>query len=241
MRVLITRPQQDAEHVAEALRVRGIDSAIAPMMVVESVPGAKLDLAGAQAVLLTSANGARALAEHTRERGTRILAVGDATTRAARNLEFFRVESAGGDLEDLVRLARTRLDPDGGVLIHAAGRDVAGDLAGRLITLGFTVRRVALYRAEAAREMPATAAAALTAGTIDAVLFFSPRTAATFVTLARQAGLEPYCERITALCLSQAVAEKAGALRWRAIEVADRPEQGRLLRLIDKVPAGGKP
>lgn len=239
MRALITRPLGDAEALAETLRVRGVDSAIAPMLTIEPIVDAALDLSDVQAVLLTSSNGARALAEATAERGIRIFAVGDSTARVARNHKFFRVESAGGDIEDLARLVAHKLDPDDGPILHAAGQVVARDLSGVMINAGFTLRRVVLYKAEPATAMPGTASAALSAGTVDAVLFFSPRTAATFVTLAKQAGLEGQCEKVSALCLSAPVADAARELRWRSVEIAERPDQAQLLRLVDRLQTGG--
>jgi uroporphyrinogen-III synthase len=239
VRALITRPLGDAEMLAEALRVRGVDSAIAPMLSIETLPGVELDIADAQAVLLTSSNGARALAEATDDRSVRIYAVGDSTARVARNMKFFRVESAGGDVDDLARLVSQRLDPADGPLLHAAGQVVARDLTSIMINAGFTLRRVVLYSAIPATEMPGTASAALSAGTIDAVLFFSPRTAETFVSLAKKAGLESHCGEVSALCLSQPVADAASKLSWRSVDVAERANQAQLLRLMDKIATGG--
>ncbi len=239
MRALITRPSGDAELLAEALRTRGVESAIAPMLAIEPLPDVDLDLSDVQAVLLTSSNGARAFAAATDDRGVRIFAVGDSTARVARALKFFRVESASGNVEDLGHLVSKQLNAKDGPILHAAGQVVARDLSGVIINAGFTLRRLVLYRAIPATAMPGTATAALSAGTIDAVLFFSPRTAATFVTLAGDAGLAEYCKSITALCLSEPVAEAARAIEWRAVEVAERPSQSQLLRLIDRLAAGG--
>src|SRR6185312_8980836 len=65
---------------------------------------------------------------------------------------------------------------------------------------------------------------------------FSPRTAATFVTLARAAGegVVSGCGKAAALCLSPAVAAAAGDLPWRAVEAAARPELPALLDLLDR-------
>ena len=40
-----------------------------------------------------------------------------------------------------------RLRPEGGRLLHVAGSDVAGDLAGLLRDAGFAIERVVLYEA----------------------------------------------------------------------------------------------
>jgi uroporphyrinogen-III synthase len=68
MRVLITRPRQDAEAVARLLRDRSIESLIEPLLVVTNLALSDFPLDGVQAVLLTSANGARALAQATTRR-----------------------------------------------------------------------------------------------------------------------------------------------------------------------------
>jgi len=237
MRVLITRPREDAETLAASLRAEGVESVIAPLLAIRPIVDVPLDLAGVQALLFTSANGVRAFARRTGARDLPAFAVGDATARAARAAGFARVESAAGAVDDLAALVRARLDPARGALLHAAGADVAGDLAGSLVAAGFDVRRVVLYRAAKARQLPAAAARALAEGTLDAVLFFSPRSAATFVTLARKAGVEPALARLDALCLSEAVAAVVRGVAWRTVAVAARPDQPALLQLVSHAAA----
>ena len=58
-----------------------------------------------------AANGARALARATQRRDLPVLAVGDATARAAREAGFESVTSAGGDVGDLAPLAAARCAP----------------------------------------------------------------------------------------------------------------------------------
>src|SRR5436190_3350578 len=130
MRILLARPREDAERLAPKLTGRGHEVLIEPLINIVPVPGANVPLDGVQAVLFTSANGARAFSTASDRRDLQVLAVGEATAEAARGLGFANVESAGGDARDLARLARDRLDPANGALLHAAGSAVAGDLAG---------------------------------------------------------------------------------------------------------------
>lgn len=228
MRVLVTRPEDDARALVATLAERGIDSIVAPLLTIRPL-AVDLDLDGVQAVLVTSANGARALGRLARGHDVPVLAVGPVSAQAAKSEGFADVRAAGGDVAALADLARN-LDPGAGTLVHVAGRDTAGGLAGRLERLGFTVRRAVAYEALTASELPASAKSALEAGRIDAVLLFSPRTAATFVRLARSAGVE--LGRVDAVCLSAAVADAARALPWRAIRVALRPDTQALLDLL---------
>ncbi len=234
MRLLVTRPREDAESFAAALAARGIETVIEPMLEIVDLPGPPLTREDAQAVLFTSVNGVRALQRRNRSDLSQfidvpVLAVGDATDKAARAAGFRQVESAAGDVEALAALVLGRLSPGDGPLLHIAGSQVAGDLAGRLTAAGFVVRRTAIYAARKATALSAGALAALRHHRIDAVTFFSPRTATAFVTLCRDAGALPLLAGTAALCLSRAVAQAAGAAVWRAVVVAPRPDQEGLL------------
>ncbi len=62
-RALVTRPAEDSAALADALRARGIEPLVDPMLRIEPVEDAHLPLDGVQAVLFTSANGVRAFAQ----------------------------------------------------------------------------------------------------------------------------------------------------------------------------------
>src|SRR5215469_17810564 len=96
-------------------------------------------------------------------------------SNAARTAGFTDVTSANGDAGDLARLVAQRFAGSGARLIYLRGRETAGDLAGVLARDGLRVESVAIYAANAVRQFPAPAEAALRAGCIDGVLHFSRR------------------------------------------------------------------
>lgn len=233
MRILITRPREDAEPFARALTALGHEAVIEPLLEITYVPGAPVDLIGVQAILLTSANGARAIAQRVQTRDLHVVAVGPATAAAARDVGFNDVsESSGEGVEALAEFVRATLKPANGALLHPAGSVVAGDLAGALEAHGFNVRREVIYEAQAVDHLSGAAVAELSAGLIDAVTFFSPRTAALFVELAEEENLEASLERVTAICLSQAVAAALQRTRFATIKVAEKPSQDAMLAVI---------
>lgn len=232
---LVTRPQEESETLAAALGRRGIAALIAPMLEIAFRPAMRLDLAGVQAVLCTSANGVRALAQASGERGVPLFAVGEASAAAARRAGFTAVANAAGDAGDLARLAVARLDPQAGRLVHVTGSAVAGDLAGALSGHGFTVARAVLYEARPAAGLGAEAQQALSRGLVDLALFFSPRSATIFVALTVAAGLAQACAGVTAVSISAATDRALAALGWRARHVAGRPSQRALLAALDRV------
>ena len=121
MRALVTRPREESENLAAALAARGVEALVEPLIEIHCRAPGGMDLARVQAVLCTSANGVRALARATGERGIPLLAVGDATAARARAEGFRRVESAGGDVGDLAHLATARLRPRQGSNAICAG------------------------------------------------------------------------------------------------------------------------
>src|SRR5438270_859617 len=133
MRLLLTRPEPDAARSAQALRRRGHTVVVAPLMRLEAIAA---DFAGPfAALLMTSANAARAAAQHPRVdeiKALPVLTVGGRSAEAARAAGFVDVTSADGALTDLVRLVAARL-PRGARLLYLAGADRAGDLAGDLV------------------------------------------------------------------------------------------------------------
>jgi len=235
MRALVTRPREEAEGLAAALAARGIEAIIEPMMQVQFLTAASPDLAGVQAVLCTSANGVRALARVTDERGLPIFAVGDATASRARAEGFATVESAGGAVADLVRLAVERLRPQDGLLLHVAGNVVAGDLVGSLQGHGFAIDRIVLYEAQSAAMLSEVTLGALRAGSINFALFFSPRTARIFTRLASAAAVAKCCTKITALSISTAADAALAGLPWLDQRIAETPSQPALLALLDNL------
>ena len=236
-RWLITRPREEAERFADAMRDRGLDPVIAPILEIEPADPGPIDLGDAQAVLATSRNGIDAFARRVKRRDLPVLAVGDATADLARSLGFRDVASAAGDGADLADLARARLDPAAGVLLHPSGEDVARDMAALLEPAGFTVRRIVLYRARAVAELPAAAVAALADPRLAGVVFFSPRTARVFATLAARVELTHRLAGLTAVCLSPAVAQALDPSPWRAVRIADRPDSPSLLARLSDFPA----
>jgi uroporphyrinogen-III synthase len=240
--VLITRPVAAATALAARLAELGHETVVEPLLTIVPDPDARTRLAGAldgvQALLFTSTNGVTNFVVASQRRDFRVFAVGDGTAAAARRAGFAEVESAQGDVAALAKLVAARLEPSAGALLHASGQVAAGDLAGLLGRLGFAVRTVPLYRATPADALSAPAVRALHAGAIDAALFFSPRTAASFVRLARAAGVERSCARIAGVALSAAVAAELEALGWRQVRVADAPTEAAVLKALDGLEAG---
>ena len=241
MRILVTRPGEDGIALAELLNVSGIDSIVDPLMSIQQIHGPQLKLEGVQALLLTSANGVRALVNRSSRRDIPIYAVGEATARTARKFGFSQVHSADGNVDMLVDLVENILKPEDGSLLHIAGSSIAGDLIKSLSNRGFQCSRVILYKTNNSRRLLDSTIADIKQNKIDAVMLYSPRSAEIFVNLIRKARLVRSCQKIILICLSDAVYKKTLKIQWKAVKTSTEPNQGAIIELASVLAGNSEP
>ncbi|HEV7959622.1 MAG TPA: uroporphyrinogen-III synthase [Rhizomicrobium sp.] len=227
MRILVTRPIQDGEEIARRVARMGHETLLAPLLTLRFFDGAPLDLAGIQAVLVTSANGARALARRTAKRDVAIFAVGPQSAQAAEAVGFVRVRNAGGDAAALADAVLGWATPGSGVLLHASGEESGDALCEALAAHGFDARREVLYRMERGVHLPPHAAEAIRRGEIEAALFFSPKSAELFAACVARDGLST--DRMIAICISANTAKALDGLPFAEMRIAATPDQDALL------------
>lgn len=234
VRLLITRPRDDAEGLADMLKHLGHESVMAPLLELRFLAGEPIDLGGVQAILATSANGVHGFVANSGRRDLPAYVVGPQTAEAARKAGFTNVISADGDATALADRVAASADPAGGRLLHAAGAEAGGRLSESLRARGFRVDTVVLYEALAADTLPVESERYLRSNALDGVLLFSPRTAKILATLVAQAELSSYCKPLTAYCISAATAAAVSPLPFSRILVAAAPNQQAMLELLPK-------
>lgn len=227
MRVVVTRPQADAERTAQALEARGHDVLLVPLMRVEPLAA---DLSGAWAGVIVTSGNALAGIEGRPEslKALPLFAVGRRSAAAAQG--FASVHSADGDVRDLVALIAR--EHRGGTLLYLAGEERAADLVGELARIGVRAEMRVVYRAVSA-PFPSILVAALEAGDVDAVLHYSRRSAENYLQGAREAGTLEAALAVTHACLSPQVAEPLRAVGVTDVRIASRPDEVAILGLLD--------
>ena len=218
-RVLVTRPQPAAAVTEAALVAAGHAPVLSPLM--ETVP---CDWVAPQAlpdaVMLTSAAAVRlAGAGADALKALPAHCVGEKTTSAARAAGWTRAEMAGLDLVALMATAASRVAGRAGLLriLHLCGEDRAtADIPD-----GVLIERRVVY---AARLLPLA-----DPGPVQAVLLFSPRSAAHFASEWDRLGLAR--NRLSLAVISPAAARMAGA-GWARVAVAAQPDEASLLAAL---------
>jgi uroporphyrinogen-III synthase len=232
MFIAITRPQDDSERTATALRAIGHAVLIAPLLRIEPVKVALRANWGG--LIITSAHAAVAISSHPAHKELikqPLFAVGRRSADAARDAGFTDVTTAGGDVRDLMRVVVARRGDANAPLLYLAGEDRAGDLIGDLATHGVAAELAVVYRAAMAPFSPQLGGA-LKAGEIDAVLHYSRRSAESYLAGAAQAGIADQALAVRHLCLSAQVAEPLTAAGAGRVAIAARPDEAALIELI---------
>jgi uroporphyrinogen-III synthase len=230
MKMLVTRPEPDAQSTLARLDALGIEAIAAPLMLRQTLDASLPQPDGFTAMVLTSANAVRSLAdrgvlEHYRH--LPVFAVGDRTAREATEAGFERVSSAAGAFQDLVNAMTIARVP--GPIFYPTGKHQSADLAKALAPLGVMVATSKIYDMVAADALPDGILPQL-GNQIAAVLAYSHRSAEIFANLA--AGLpRENRSRLAMLCLSEAVAEPLLEARFSRISLADKPDEDAMMSL----------
>ncbi len=232
MRFLLTRPEPDAQRTAAALRMKGHDAVIAPLLRIESQIDVTIGAGPWAAVLVTSANAGPAIAFHERAaqlRALPVFAVGKHSALTMTAAGFGNVRHSDGDVHDLAAFVTSQMRP-ATPLLYLAGEERSGDLAGELRRRGFTVETVVVYRAVAATALPQAAVDAVASGI--GVLHFSRRSAEAYLDAARAVDLFAAALRPVHYCLSPRVAEPLQQAGAADVRIAVAPTEADLIALI---------
>lgn len=220
--VAITRPQEDAAAMAAELTSRGVKAFIVPMLRIELVEERAALLQQAmqqklQAICVTSKHAVHALAGQKQVHGIALYAVGEATAQAAKEAGFTKIFTADGTVASLLLQVVESCRPDAGAVLYARGQDITLDLALELKSHGLPATEATLYRAVLVDRFPQEYVQALKSGQVDEVLFFSPRSAANYCSIAVRDKLIREHHAITAICTSESVTGGLSNLPWKRV------------------------
>jgi len=241
MAVLVTRPHPDDQATASALRAKGFEVMLAPMLRFEPVAFHDDEEARYGAVIVTSANALRGIAPHLK--GSRLLklplfAVGEHTASAAHRAGFDNVIPASGDAASLrdsvLASVKAKELKKASTLLYLAGADLARDLAGELGERGFTVVTHTTYRMIPVSSLPREACDAFAASGIEAVLHYSRRSARAFLDATRAGGVEISALAIPQCCISAAVASVVRDAGATQVMAAASPDENALFEVLDR-------
>ncbi|MGV6871369.1 uroporphyrinogen-III synthase [Pseudochelatococcus sp. B33] len=252
-RVLVLRPRAPGLRTAARLASFGLEAVTAPILRIEPTD-APMPEGPFNAIGVTSAAALHRVGRLPQAmKALPLLAVGERTALLAREAGFAHVHAADGERHSLAALARNLFggqvlggqvlggqvfggEVSGGKprprLLLALGHDHKPDTPALLAAAGIEPVPWIVYAARAAQALPEPARAALAEGTVDAVVHYSRRSAATACDLVAAAGLWPAFAALAHYALSDDVAAPLKDLGVARVLVAERPHEDALLALF---------
>jgi uroporphyrinogen-III synthase len=228
--LLITRPLNEAQEIMRALVQRGFSIIVDPLLQIIPVDCSPLNLKNVQALVATSINGIRRLAQLTPYRHIPLYVTGEVSAHEARQAGFNSIYVAQGSVDSLIHLIREKLDFKDGKILYISGQEIRGDLVQILSSQGYPVERIIVYKALASPSLKSETQEAMITGRLSGVLFFSPRTAEIFVTLTKV--YAKAFERMIAVCMSTEISKPLEAYTWKTILI---PQEKSGRSMIDRL------
>ncbi len=233
MRVLIPQATQNAAVIASALQKRGHHGLTIPVVTVERTEKPLIKLEGAQGFIVTSPDGARALADTIGVRTFPVFADSLTTGSELERLGFKSVKSAKDDSSDLAKLIEKNANPNHGAFIYACSTAAPVQLSALLSNMGFAVRSVPLYSVKRVDQIPPELTKILTTG-VDAALFLSAHEARAFVALIQLNQLNDEAKKLKVVAANPVVAAPLRALKFKAVVVPDSGDLESVFASLDK-------
>lgn len=208
--VLLTRPFLSSKEDALLWEQAGFKTVIAPLLKIFFSNTELPYLENYQAVITTSAEAVRALANLTVNREISLWCVGKASYKLAENLGFQNIFTCSSSNEEnatnLLATLVQNLNPEKGPLLYLAGEFVHLDLKVELNQYGFEVEKVVVYQAQPYLDSWPIIQSHLRNLTIRGITFYSQRTASLFNDFSCVNNLK-VIENCYPLCLSSSIAE----------------------------------
>lgn len=229
MKLLVTRPEEDAGPLVAKLQ--GLGHEAVPLPLLEIVPRQNVAVEDKpyQALCVSSANGLRSNADLKRFQDVPLFAVGPQSAAAARRAGFTHVSDRGGNVEGLVAVMHKQLKPANGPVLYLSGSETSGDLEGKLRHHGFMVDRVIVYDAVPC-AIPGLAGFAADS---HGVLLYSPRSAKLWLQQVKDGNCHDEAAGLTHFCLSANVAA-ALPQNWKK-RISPTPDENGMLALLDQM------
>ncbi len=237
MKILLTRPYENSvslKHKIESSSKH--ECVISPLLEIE-IYDRKINIPANSNILITSANGIKALAKNTNEKDYNIITVGKTSAKEAEKLGFKKILSATHDKSKesgetaLFNFIKENF-PAKENFYHISAEITKGRLGLLMEREGYNYIREILYKAH--RLELTDEAVKLFRNEIN-VIFFSERTARIFLEQINVLNLPYGFSRINAVCLSGKIAGVLEGFDFNKVIFPKYPNSDSLLKLIESL------
>ena len=229
--ILITRPRYLAIKTSNILRILGYNTLILPMLHLRYMYKEIFDN-NYSFIIITSQNAVYATKHLGWLKKKRIYAVGAKTASLLSNINCKNIivcdeskQNSKGML-DLIKSKENTLSK----CLYISGTDVAGNLETELKWLGYDVNREIVYKSISTTHLSESAIDSINS-LVQAVLFYSPRTATTFSRLTDKYQIN--LSNKIAVCISTKIANNLKQYAWSNILITKNSSEYSLMEVVN--------
>ena len=227
--ILVTRPEIDAVEIANVLRAKNYDVTSSAFLKISFLKKPLDDLNFYSGLVFTSVNGVRAFCHNSDLRDLPVWSVGEHTSQAAKEAGFQNITTAGGNVAYLTQM----------LMEHASNKPylyIRGAHISKPIR-DVRLEEVVLYESEKIIEIPFELKKLICAGNLTHVVFFSKRTAQSFIEAIEASQYAPLLKEglktTMALCLGDSMVECLSVLPWQDIKIAKNANRDSLIAILN--------
>ena len=218
MTILITRPLAAAKRTEHIFQTAGLSTWCDPVLTIIPLP-AQIDPRTYDAIVTTSANGVETFTALTQHRALPIFCAGAASAAIAHDLGFtsifYPVNPGGKELITLIKQSPFKR------FAYIRGEVVKIDIAQALQGIpAIHIDTYITYKTVPTPTWTDETIALFHAKKITAITFYSEHSTQVTLDLLRKHGLINHTPFITALCLSEAIADRLKGFSWREIDIS---------------------
>ncbi|MCT4635732.1 MAG: uroporphyrinogen-III synthase [Rickettsiales bacterium] len=225
MKILITRPIDEAIILAKELTNFGHHPVINPLLEIELFQNINFkNFDKYEAIIITSKNAIKAIVNADKK--LKLFVIGEHSTEFARSLGFINSIYAGANIEELKNFIQPYSN-----LLYLSGVDISDDLS----SLNKKITRLEVYKAKIIESASNEFIKFIQSDNLKLCLFFSKRTAQIFLNHIKKYKLESYCDRIISLSLSDNINNSLKGLNLHSYYVSKDPSLKSIMNSIDKI------
>lgn len=216
--LILTRPKEESIKMIPMLEKLGIAYQISPLLKIDNpsytIPN------NIQSLIITSQNALKNLQAFPS--GLNLYCVGEKTAKFARSQGIKTAHSAK-DVQELLAFFKEK-DPQAfGHILYAAAQHTTENIEEILKLQGYNIQTKVVYEAIAETVFSKELVEVLLTQSPLWISFFSARTAEIFTNLLKAHEVEKIYPCLTALCLSEKIANTLSPKPWEAIQFAEEP------------------
>lgn len=225
MKILITRPIDEANALAKELTNLGYYPVIAPLLEIELFQDINFkNFDKYEAIIITSKNAIKAIANADKK--LKLFIIGEQSTEFAKSLGFINSIYAGANIEELKNFIQPYSN-----LLYLSGVDISDDLS----SLSKKIIRLEVYKAKVTEPVSSKFIRFIKSDELKLCLFFSKRTAQIFLSHIKKYKLKSYCDKIISLSLSDNIDNSLKGLNLHSCYVSKDPSIKSIMNSIDKI------